>query len=93
MLNFVNTSILTITYSHVTTDCLQIWISFFFFLTSSVFLVIQNLLKKNEIDVNSVAQRMEALSLYGSRCALSEDSGFKSYPSRREVYLVKNVVR
>ena len=40
-----------------------------------------------------VAQRIEALSLYGSRWALSEDSGFKSYPSRSEVYLVKNVVR
>ena len=40
-----------------------------------------------------VAQRIEALSLYGSRWALSEDSGFKSYPSRPEVYLVKNVVR
>ena len=39
-----------------------------------------------------VAQRMEALSLYGSRWALSEDSGFNSYPSRPEVYLVKNVV-
>ena len=36
-----------------------------------------------------VAQRIEALSLYGSRWALSEDSGFKSYPSRPEVYLVK----
>ena len=40
-----------------------------------------------------VAQRIEALSLYGSRWALSEDSGFKSYPSRPEVYLVKNVVQ
>ena len=40
-----------------------------------------------------VAQRIEALSLYGSRWALSENSGFKSYPSRPEVYLVKNVVR
>ena len=39
-----------------------------------------------------VAQRIEALSLCGSRWALSEDSGFKSYPSRPEVYLVKNVV-
>ena len=39
-----------------------------------------------------VAQRIEALSLYGSRWALSEDSGFKSYPSQPEVYLVKNVV-
>ena len=37
--------------------------------------------------------RIEALSLYGSRWALSEDSGFKSYPSRPELYLVKNVVR
>ena len=43
--------------------------------------------------VGPVAQRIEALSLYGSRWALSEDSGFKSYPSRPEVYLVKNVVR
>ena len=34
-----------------------------------------------------------ALSLYGSRWALLEVSGFKSYPSRPEVYLVKNVVR
>ena len=40
-----------------------------------------------------VAQRIEALSFYGFRWALSEDSGFKSYPSRPEVYLVKNVVR
>ena len=40
-----------------------------------------------------MAQRIEALSLYGSRWALSEDSGFKSYLSRPEVYLVKNVVR
>ena len=35
----------------------------------------------------------EFLSLYSSRWALSEDSGFKSYPSQPEVYLVKNVVR
>ena len=41
----------------------------------------------------AVAQRIEALSLYGSRWPLSEDSGFKSYPSRPEVYLVKNVVQ
>ena len=40
-----------------------------------------------------VAHRIEALILGGSRWALSEDSGFKSYPSRPEVYLVKNVVR
>ena len=40
-----------------------------------------------------VTQRIEALSLYGSRWTLLEDSGFKSYPSRPEVYLVKNVVR
>ena len=40
-----------------------------------------------------VAQQIEALSLYGSRWALSEDSSFNSYPSRPEVYLVKNVVR
>ena len=36
-----------------------------------------------------VAQRIEALRLYGSRWALSEDSGFKSFQSRPEVYLVK----
>ena len=41
----------------------------------------------------TVAQRIEALCLYGSWWALSEDSGFKSYPSRPEVYLVKNMVR
>ena len=40
-----------------------------------------------------VAQRIGALSLYGSRWALLEDSGFKSYPNRPEVYLVKNVVQ
>ena len=39
-----------------------------------------------------VAQRREALSLYGSRWALSEDSGFNSYTSQPG-YLVKNVVR
>ena len=38
-------------------------------------------------------QQLEALSLYGSRWALLEDSGFKSNPSRPEIYLVKNVVR
>ena len=47
--------------------------------------------KKSILDRHS--QRIEALSLYGSRWALSEDSSFKSYPSRPEVYLVKNVVR
>ena len=36
-----------------------------------------------------MAQRIEALSLYGSRWALSEDSVFKSYPSGPESYLVK----
>ena len=41
----------------------------------------------------AVAQRIEVLSLYGSRWALSEDSGFKSYPSWLEVYLVKKMVR
>ena len=41
----------------------------------------------------TVAQQIEVLSLYGYRWALSEDSGFKSYPSLPEVYLVKNVVR
>ena len=52
--------------------------------------------KKNSLfDQSSgpVSQRIEALILYSSRCALSEDSGFKSYPSRPEVYLVKNVMR
>ena len=51
--------------------------------------------KKSILDQPSgpVAQRIEALSLYGSRWALSDDSGFKSYLSRPEVYLVKNVVR
>ena len=50
--------------------------------------------KKSILDRPSrpVAQRIEAVSLFGSRWALSEDSGFKSYPSRPEVYLVKNVV-
>ena len=48
--------------------------------------------KKSILD-RPLVQRIEALSLYGSRWALSEDSGFKSYPSRLEVYLVKNVVR
>ena len=38
-----------------------------------------------------MAQRIETLSLYGSMWALSEESGFKSYPNRLEVYLVKNV--
>ena len=38
-------------------------------------------------------QRIEALSLYSSGWALSEDSGFNSYPNQPEVYLVKNVVR
>ena len=38
--------------------------------------------KKSILDRPSgpVAQWIEALSLYGSRWALSEDSGFKSYP-------------
>ena len=51
--------------------------------------------KKSNLDRRSgtVAQRIEALSLYGSRWALSEDTAFNSYPSRPEVYLVKNVVR
>ena len=40
-----------------------------------------------------VAQRIEVLSLYSSRWALSDDSSFKSYPSQPEVYVVKNVVR
>ena len=49
--------------------------------------------KRLDIASGSVAQQIEALSLCGSRWALSEDSGFKSYQSRPEVYLVKNVVR
>ena len=51
--------------------------------------------KKSNLDRPSgpVTQRMEVLSRYGSRWALSEDSGFNSYPSRPVVYLVKNVVR
>ena len=51
--------------------------------------------KKSILDRPSgpVVQRIEAVSLFGSKWALSEDSGFKSYPSRPEVYLVKNVVR
>ena len=51
--------------------------------------------KKNNLDRPSglVAQRIEALSLYGSRWALSEDSDFNSYPSRPDVYLVKNMVQ
>ena len=40
-----------------------------------------------------IKDKIEALSLYDSRWALSEDSGFKSYPSKPEVYLVKNVAR
>ena len=50
--------------------------------------------KKSILDRPSgpVAQQREALSLYSSRWALLEDSDFKSYPSRPEVYLVKNVV-
>ena len=50
--------------------------------------------KKSNLDcLWGGAQRIKASSLYGSRWALSEDIGFKSYPSRPEVYLVKNVVR
>ena len=48
---------------------------------------------KKSIFNHPSVQRIEAVSLFGSRWALSEDSGFKSYPSRPEVYLVKNVVR
>ena len=41
-----------------------------------------------------IVQQIEALSLYSSRWALSEDSSFNSYPRRPKVYLVKkNVVR
>ena len=41
--------------------------------------------KKSSLDRPSgpVVQRIEALNLYGSRWALSEDSGFNSYPSQR----------
>ena len=35
---------------------------------------------------------IETAIFYGSRWALSEDSSFNSYPSRPEIYLVKNVV-
>ena len=51
--------------------------------------------KKSNLDrpLGPMAQQIETLSLYGSRWALSEDSGFNSYPSRPEGYLVKNVVR
>ena len=51
--------------------------------------------KKSILDRPSgpVVQRIEALSLCGSRWALLEDSSFKSYPSQPEVYLVKNVVQ
>ena len=58
-------------------------------------------IKKNKTTIKTskdifsgpVAQRIEVFSLYGSWRALSDDSGFNSYPSRPEVYLVKNVVR
>ena len=51
--------------------------------------------KRSNLDRLSwpVAQRIEVLSLYGSRWASSEDIISNSYPSRPEVYLVKNVVR
>ena len=44
--------------------------------------------KKSNLDRPSgpVAQRIEAMGLYGYRWALSEVSGFNSYPSRPEVY-------
>ena len=47
--------------------------------------------KKSILDrpLGPLAQRIEALRLYGSRWALSEVSGFQSYPSRPVVYLVK----
>ena len=50
--------------------------------------------KKSNLDCPSgpVAQKLEALNLYASRWALSEDSGFHSYPSRSEGFLVKNMV-
>ena len=41
--------------------------------------------KKSILDRPSTP-RIEALSLCGSRWALLEDSGFKSYQSRPEVY-------
>ena len=51
--------------------------------------------KKSNLDRPSgpVAQRIEALSLNGSRWALSEDNGLNSYPSWPEVYLVNNLLR
>ena len=51
--------------------------------------------KKSNLDRPSgpVAQWMEVLSLYGSRWALSEDSGFNPYLRRPEGYLVKNYGR
>ena len=50
--------------------------------------------KKSILDRPSgpVAQRIEALSLFGSRWALSEDSGFKSKAGQRFTWS-KNVVR
>ena len=46
--------------------------------------------KKSNLDRPSgpVAQRIEALSLYDSRWALSEDSSFNSYPNLPESFLV-----
>ena len=48
-------------------------------------------IKKSTLACSSgpVAQRIETLTLCGSRWALSEDSSFKSYPSRPEVYFMK----
>ena len=62
--------------------------SFLIYIINVIFLMSFGLLS-----LIAAAQRIEALSLYGSRRGLSEDSGFKSYPSRPEVYLVKNVVQ
>ena len=47
--------------------------------------------KKSILDRPSgpVAQRIEAVSLLGSRWALSEDSGFKSYPNPTQYLVTK----
>ena len=47
----------------------------------------------NRIPSNYCLPSLLSIAPRFSRWALSEDSGFKSYPSRREFYLVKNVVR
>ena len=68
-------------------------------LSHHVFDVIRLKKKKKKKNISTVdrpsgpvAQRIEALSLCGSRWVLSEDSGFKSYPSWPEVYLYKKIL-